>query len=209
MALISNRLGASALMQGLADGYFVIPYTIGGYLAGTVLPEVNEAHPAFEDSTKLVNEGIDKLLSVKGGRTVDDFHKELGHILWEYGGMSRNETDMLKAKELIPVLREQFWENVMVTGSPGEFNQTLERAGRVADFLEFAELLVEDGVSREESCGCHFNEAFQTEEHEAQRDDDSCSYVAAWEFRGTGKAPTLHKEPLVFENVELAQRSYK
>ncbi len=205
----ANRLGASALMQGLADGYFVIPYTIGGYLAGTVLPEVNEDHPEFEDSTKLVNEGIDKLLSVKGGRTVDDFHKELGHILWEYAGMSRNETGMLKAKELIPELREQFWENVMVTGSPGEFNQTLERAGRVADFLEFAELLVEDGVSREESCGCHFNEAFQTEEHEAQRDDDSCSYVAAWEFRGTGKAPALHKEPLVFENVELAQRSYK
>ena len=205
----SNRLGASALMQGLADGYFVIPYTIGGYLAGAVLPEVNEAHPSFEDSTKLVNEDIDKLLSVKGGRTVDDFHKELGHILWEYAGMSRNETGMLKAKELIPGLREQFWENVMVTGSPGEFNQTLERAGRVADFLEFAELLVEDGVSREESCGCHFNEAFQTEEHEAQRDDDSCSYVAAWEFRGTGKAPALHKEPLVFENVELAQRSYK
>jgi succinate dehydrogenase / fumarate reductase flavoprotein subunit len=205
----ANRLGASALMQGLADGYFVIPYTVGGYLAGTDLPEVNEGHPAFEDSAKWVNEGINKLLSVKGSRTVDDFHKELGHILWEYAGMSRNKTGMRKAKELIPGLRKQFWENVMVTGSPGEFNQTLERAGRVADFLEFAELLVEDGVSREESCGCHFNEAFQTEEHEAQRNDDSCCYVAAWEYQGIGKAPALHKEPLVFENVELAQRSYK
>ncbi len=205
----SNRLGASALMQGLSDGYFVIPYTIGGYLAGTVLPEVDEAHPSFEDSIKLMNEGIAKLLSIKGSRTVDDFHRELGHILWEYGGMSRNESGMLKAKELILGLREQFWENVMVSGSPGEFNQTLERAGRVADFLEFAELLIEDGMSREESCGCHFNEAFQTEDHEALRNDDSCCYVAAWEFNGPGKAPTLHKEPLVFENVELAQRSYK
>jgi succinate dehydrogenase / fumarate reductase flavoprotein subunit len=205
----ANRLGASALMQGLADGYFVIPYTIGGYLAGTDLPEVNEGHSAFEDSAKWVNEGINKLLSIKGSRTVDDFHKELGHILWEYAGMSRNETGMQKAKELIPRLREQFWEDVRVTGSAGEFNQTLERAGRVADFLEFAELLVDDGVSREESCGCHFNEAFQTEEHEAQRNDDSCCYVAAWEYQGLGKAPALHKEPLVFENVQLAQRSYK
>ena len=205
----SNRLGASALMQGLADGYFVIPYTIGGYLAGTVLPEVNDAHPAFKDSTKLVNETIGKLISINGNRTVDDFHRELGHILWEYCGMSRNESGMLKAKELIPELREQFWKNATVTGSPGEFNQTLGRAGRVADFLEFAELLVEDALGREESCGCHFNEAFQTDEHEAQRNDDSCCYVAAWEFSGHEKAETLHKEPLVFENVELAQRSYK
>jgi succinate dehydrogenase / fumarate reductase flavoprotein subunit len=205
----SNRLGASALMQGLADGYFVIPYTIGGYLAGTVLPEVNDAQPAFKDSTKFISETVDKLLSINGNRTVDDFNRELGHILWEYCGMSRNESGMLKAKELIPELREQFWKNAKVTGSPGEFNQTLERAGRVADFLEFAELLVEDALGREESCGCHFNEAFQTEEHEAQRDDDSCCYVAAWEFSGPEKAETLHKETLVFENVELAQRSYK
>ena len=205
----SNRLGASALMQGLADGYFVIPYTIGGYLAGTDFPAVDEAHPSFEASIKLANEGVAKLLSIKGSRTVDDFHRELGHILWEYCGMSRNESGMLKAKKLIPGLREQFWEDVTVTGSSGEFNQALERAGRVADFLEFSELLVDDALSREESCGCHFNEAFQTEDHEAQRGDDSCCYVAAWEFNGPGKASTLHKESLVFENVELAQRSYK
>ena len=205
----ANRLGASALMQGLADGYFIIPYTIGGYLAGMALPDVSETHPAFQDSTKLVNETIDKLLSIKGNRTVDDFHRELGHILWEYCGMSRNNPGMLKAKELIPELREAFWKNVTVTGSPGEFNQTLERAGRVADFLEFAQLLAEDALEREESCGCHFNEAFETEDHEALRNDDSCCHVAAWEFTGDVKEPSLHKEPLVFENVELTQRSYK
>lgn len=205
----ANRLGASALMQGLADGYFVIPYAIGGYLAGTDLPDVVDDHPAFKDSRKWVTENTNKLLSINGRRTVDDFHRALGHILWEYCGMSRNETGMLKAKEMISALREEFWENVMVPGSAGEFNQSLERAGRVADFLEFAELLVEDALSRQESCGCHFREAFQTEDHEALRDDENCCYVSAWEFNGVGKEPTLHKEPLVLEYVELAQRSYK
>lgn len=205
----ANRLGASALMQGLADGYFVIPYAIGGYLAGTDLPDVVDDHPAFKDSRKWVTENTNKLLSINGRRTVDDFHRALGHILWEYCGMSRNETGMLKGKEMISALREEFWENVMVPGSAGEFNQSLERAGRVADFLEFAELLVEDALSRQESCGCHFREAFQTEDHEALRDDENCCYVSAWEFNGVGKEPTLHKEPLVLEYVELAQRSYK
>jgi succinate dehydrogenase / fumarate reductase flavoprotein subunit len=205
----ANRLGASALMQGLADGYFVIPYAIGGYLAGTDLPDVVDDHPAFKDSREWVTENTNKLLSINGRRTVDDFHRELGRILWEYCGMSRNEAGMLKAKGMISALREEFWENVMVPGSAGDFNQSLERAGRVADFLEFAELLVEDALSRQESCGCHFREAFQTEDHEALRDDENCCYVSAWEFNGVGKEPTLHKEPLVLEYVELAQRSYK
>ena len=205
----SNRLGASALMQGLADGYFVIPYTIGGYLAGTVLPEVDESHSAFKESEKRVEEFTNRLLSIRGRRTVDDFHRELGHILWEYCGMSRNSDGMRKAQELIPALREEFWENVMVPGTSGEFNQALERAGRVADFLEFAELLVKDALSREESCGCHFNEAYQTEDHEALRNDEKCCYASVWEFNGDGKGHTLHKEPLVFENVELTVRSYK
>ena len=205
----ANRLGASALMQGLADGYFVIPYTMGGYLAGTVLPDVSESHPAFRDSEKTVTKTIDKLLSIQGGRTVDDFHRELGHILWEHCGMSRSESGMLKAKELIPELRQEFWENVSVPGTAGELNQSLERASRVADFLEFAELLVEDALTRDESCGCHFNVAYQTEDHEAMRNDETCCYVATWEYNGSGKTATLHKEPLEFENVELIERSYK
>ncbi|MFH1123287.1 MAG: fumarate reductase/succinate dehydrogenase flavoprotein subunit [Pseudomonadota bacterium] len=205
----ANRLGASALMQGLADGYFIIPYTLGGYLAGTVFPEVKESHPAFKDSTRSVRETYDQLLSIRGKRTVYDFHRELGRTLWENCGMSRSEEGLLKAKAAILALREEFRQNVTVPGSAGEFNQSLERAGRVADFFEFAELMVNDALSREESCGCHFNEAFQTEDHEARRDDETCCYVSAWAFQGVGKAPTLHKENLVFENVELATRSYK
>jgi succinate dehydrogenase / fumarate reductase flavoprotein subunit len=205
----SNRLGASALMQGLADGYFIIPYTLGGYLAGTRLPDVGESHPEFQASAKAARETMQKLLSVKGKRTVADFHRELGRVMWEFCGMARNEAGLLKAKERIPAIREEFWKNVNVPGWAGELNQSLERANRVADFLEFAELMVDDALSRKESCGCHFNEAFQTEDHEAQRDDEACCYVAAWAFNGVGKAPTLYKEPLVFENVTLAQRSYK
>lgn len=205
----ANRLGASALMQGLADGYFIIPYTIGGYLAGTELPAVSEDHPAFLDSQKQAQETTRKLLSINGKRTVNDFHRELGHILWEYCGMTRNDEGMRKAKELIPELREQFWQNVIVPGSSEDFNQSLEKAGRVADFLEFAELLVEDALSRRESCGCHFNEAFQTKDHEALRNDEIGCYVAAWSYNGPGGKPSLHKEPLVFENVELVTRSYK
>ncbi|MCF8142766.1 MAG: fumarate reductase/succinate dehydrogenase flavoprotein subunit [Deltaproteobacteria bacterium] len=205
----ANRLGASALMQGLADGYFIIPYTIGGYLASATLNPVDEHHTAFGESVKRANDITEKLLSIKGKRTVSDFHRELGHILWEHCGMSRNESGMRKAKELIPALREAFWKDVNVPGASADFNQSLERAGRVADFLEFAELLVEDALSRKESCGCHFNEIYQTADHEALRDDEACCYVAAWEFTGQGEAPRLHKEPLTFENVGLTQRSYK
>jgi len=205
----ANRLGASALMQGLADGYFIIPYTIGGYLAGTPLGPVDEGHRAFGETVKAAKDATDRLLSIKGRRTVHDFHRELGHILWEYCGMSRNEAGMRKAKERIPELREAFWKDVTVPGTSADFNQSLERAGRVADFLEFGELLAEDALSRKESCGCHFNEAYQTPDHEALRNDEECCYVAAWEFTGKGKAPALHKEPLTFENVKLTQRSYK
>jgi len=205
----ANRLGASALMQGLADGYFIIPYTIGGYLAGTSLNPVDEGHKAFGESVKAVKDATDRLLSIRGKQTVSHFHRELGRILWEYCGMSRNESGMRKAKELIPELREAFWKDVAVPGASADVNQSLERAGRVADYLEFAELLVEDALSRKESCGCHFNEAYQTADHEALRNDEECCYVAAWEFTGQGKAPRLHKEPLIFENVKLTQRSYK
>ena len=205
----ANRLGASALMQGLADGYFVIPYTIGGYLAGTSLSEVTTDHPAFKSSTQEAADRIARLLSINGRRTVDNFHRELGHILWEYCGMSRNAEGLAKAQKKIQALRAEFWENVMVPGSDQDFNQSLERAGRVADFLEFAELMVIDAQDRKESCGCHFNEAFQTEEHEAKRDDKNYAYVAAWEFCGQDRDPKLHKESLIFENVALTQRSYK
>jgi succinate dehydrogenase / fumarate reductase flavoprotein subunit len=205
----ANRLGASALMQGLADGYFIIPYTIGGYLAGTQLAEINEDHRAFSDSTRQASEMIDRLLSVRGKRTPANFHRELGQIMWEHVGMTREEQGMRKAKEWIPKLREEFWENVTIPGSAKDLNQALERANRVADFLEFAELMIDDALSREESCGCHFNVAFQTEEHEALRVDDSCSYVAAWEYRGAGRPATLLKEPLTFEYVAPATRSYK
>jgi succinate dehydrogenase / fumarate reductase, flavoprotein subunit len=205
----ANRLGASALMQGLADGYFVIPYTIGGYLAGTKLAEVKEDHPAFKDSVALASENIRKLLSIQGKRTPHDIHRELGRIMWEYVGMSRSDDSLRKAKEMIPALREEFWHNVKVPGSSSDLNQALERAQRVADFLEFAELMVDDALNREESCGCHFNVAFQTDEHEALRKDETCSYVAAWEFGGAGRPEVLHQEPLSFEYVELATRSYK
>jgi succinate dehydrogenase flavoprotein subunit len=205
----SNRLGASALMQGLADGYFVLPYTIGGYLAGARFPEVNESHAAFKESANAATEAAAGLLAIKGKRTAADFHRELGRILWEHCGMAREEAGLLKAKDLIPALRQEFWKNVNVPGSAADLNQSLERANRVADYLEFAELMIEDALSRKESCGCHFNVAYQTEDHEAKRNDETSCYVAAWEFRGVGKPPTLHKEPLVFENVALAQRSYK
>jgi len=205
----ANRLGASALMQGLADGYFVIPYTIGGYLAGTRLAEVGEGHPAFGDSVKLVQERVAKLLAVNGRRTVDDFHRELGLVMWDHCGMARTNAGLEKARARIQGLRAEFWQNVRVPGAAGDFNQSLEKAGRVADFMEFAEIMLLDALGRQESCGGHFNEAFQTEENEALRDDANFCHVAAWEFTGEGKDPVLHKEPLVFENVHLTQRSYK
>ena len=205
----ANRLGASALMQGLADGYFVLPYTIGGYLAGTAKADVTTANKSFDESEKAVTARIDKLLSVDGKRTVDDFHKTLGRIMWEYCGMARNNEGLEMARGMIQELRAEFWENVKVPGTKADFNQSLERAGRVADFLEFGELMIVDALARQESCGGHFNERFQTEENEALRDDDNFCHVSAWEYKGDGLEPELHKEPLEFENVKLTQRSYK
>ncbi len=205
----ANRLGASALMQGLADGYFVIPYTIGGYLVGESWDKVTTDHPAFEQTAQEVKDRISRLLAVGGKRTVDDFHRDLGHIMWEYCGMSRNNEGLEKARSMIRSLREEFWKNVLVPGINEDLNQSLEKAGRVADFLEFGELMVIDALKRQESCGGHFNEAYQTEEGEALRDDENFSYAAAWEFDGDGNEPVLHKEPLDFEHVHLAQRSYK
>jgi succinate dehydrogenase / fumarate reductase flavoprotein subunit len=205
----ANRLGASALMQGLADGYFVIPYTIGGYLAGVSPGEMGAGASAFADAEAQASERIARLLAVNGRRTVDDFHRELGLIMWDYCGMGRNDAGLEKAKGMIQQLREEYWQNVTVPGSSGEINQSLERAGRVADFMEFSELMVTDALDRRESCGGHFNEAYQTEENEALRDDENFCYVSAWEYRGKDEAPVLHKEPLSFENVTLTQRSYK
>jgi succinate dehydrogenase / fumarate reductase flavoprotein subunit len=205
----ANRLGASALMQGLADGYFVIPYTIGGYLVGTKLDPVNTSLPQFKDAEGVAKERIKKLMRVKGKKTVEAFHRELGHIMWEYVGMGRTDEGLKKAKQLIPALRAEYWDNVKVPGGADGFNQSLDRAIRVADFLEFAELLVVDALNRRESCGGHFNEAFQTEEGEALRDDQNSAHAAVWEYAGDGKEPIFNKEPLVFENVKLAVRSYK
>ena len=206
----SNRLGASALMQGLADGYFVLPYTIGDYLAKSspVVKNMVE-HSAFQEAWRHADEKIKYMLSIKGKRTVDDFHRELGKLLWEKCGMARNESGLKEALRRIPAIRDEFWQNVTIRGSEGELNQTLERAGRVADFLEIGELLVTDALHRRESCGGHFREEFQTPEGEALRDDEHFTYVAAWEFTGVGKGPNLHKEELKFEEVHLAQRSYK
>jgi succinate dehydrogenase / fumarate reductase flavoprotein subunit len=205
----ANRLGASALMQGLADGYFVIPYTIGGYLTGESPGAVNVDHPAFSDVSQAVEERTRKLLSVKGRRTVDDFHRQLGLVMWDHCGMARTNEGLARAREAVRTLRSEFWEDVLVPGDSRDFNQSLERACRVADFMEFAELMIVDALHRQESCGGHFNEAYQTEEGEAKRDDDNFAYVAAWEFTGVGKDPELHKEDLTFENVQLTQRSYK
>jgi succinate dehydrogenase / fumarate reductase, flavoprotein subunit len=205
----ANRLGASALMQGLADGYFIIPYTIGDYLANTKLDKVNVDRPEFQAAKNGVTETANRLLGIKGKRTVDAFHRELGAIMWEDCGMARNAAGLKRAIERIPALREEFWRNVNVPGSDAELNQALEKAGRVADFLEFAELMCTDALHREESCGGHFREEYQTPDGEAQRDDARFTYAAAWEFAGVGKAPILHKEPLAFENVPLTQRSYK
>jgi succinate dehydrogenase / fumarate reductase flavoprotein subunit len=205
----ANRLGASALMQGLADGYFIIPYTIGNYLAGGALPKVTTEHPAFEEAATNAQNQINKLLSVKGKRGVREIHRELGRILWDDVGMARTEPSLRRALEAIPKLRDEFWHNVSVPGTPDNLNQNLEYAGRVADYLEFAELLAFDALHRRESAGGHFREESQTPDGEAQRDDDHFAYVAAWEFKGVGVQPELHKEPLAFEEVHPTQRSYK
>jgi succinate dehydrogenase / fumarate reductase flavoprotein subunit len=205
----ANRLGASALMQGLADGYFVIPYTLGHYLASTPLPKVTTDHEAFSQAADAVQQRIDRLLSVKGNRSIRDIHRELGRIMWDDVGMSRTEESLTRALNAIPKLRDEFWHDVSVPGSPDNLNQSLEYAGRVADYLEFAELLALDALHRRESCGGHFREESQTPDGEALRDDEHYSYVAAWEFTGVGREPLLHKEPLTFDEVHPTQRSYK
>jgi len=205
----ANRLGASALMQGLADGYFILPYTIGSYFATERPAKPTVDHPEFKKVEDEVAQRTKQFLSIKGGRTVTEFHRELGKLMWDKCGMGRNEAGLKEALERIPALRQEFWTNVNVVGEGNELNQSLEYAGRVADFMEFAELLVHDALLRDESCGAHFREEHQTPDGEAKRDDENFSYVAAWEFQGVDQPPVLHKEPLVYEEVHLAQRSYK
>jgi succinate dehydrogenase / fumarate reductase flavoprotein subunit len=205
----ANRLGASALMQGLADGYFVIPYTIGNYLAGVRPAQHDAGHNAFREVEHEVTQYTQRFLSIKGNRTVDSFHRELGKVMWDDCGMARTDASLRHALGRITEIRDEFWENVNVPGECDELNQSLERAGRVADFLELAELLCIDALHRTESCGGHFREESQTPDGEALRDDEHFSYVAAWEYAGVGCAPILHKEPLEFEYVHPSQRSYK
>ena len=205
----ANRLGASALMQGLADGYFILPYTIGDYLATSQFKAVPDGHQAVQEAKTATQDRIARLLAIKGKRTPDDFHKALGQIMWNKVGMGRNKKGLTEAMKQIAALREEFWQDVNVIGTADDMNAELERAGRIADFLELGELLARDALNREESCGGHFREEFQTEDGEAQRNDKQFSYVAAWEFAGDGKAPKLHKEQLEFEYVKPSQRSYK
>jgi succinate dehydrogenase / fumarate reductase, flavoprotein subunit len=205
----ANRLGASALMQGLADGYFVIPYTLAHYLGSSSLPAVTADHDAFREAAQATQQRIDTLLKVKGRKTPRALHRELGRVLWDEVGMARNAAGLKAALTRIPQLREEFWRNVSVPGERNNLNKNLEYAGRVADYLEFAELLALDALQREESCGGHFREEHQTPDNEALRDDERFSYVAAWASAGVGKPPVLHKEPLAFEYVKPSQRSYK
>ena len=204
----ANRLGASALMQGLADGYFVLPYTLSNYLAGMSRDPVTTQGGEFRAVQNQVEEKLQRLLSINGKRTVDSFHKELGKIMWDKCGMSRDRAGLTEALTKIPALREEFWQNVRVLGEGENLNQSLEKAGRVADFLEFGELMCADALTREESCGGHFREEYQVE-GEAKRDDENFAHAAVWEYQGEGKAPTRHVEPLVYENIKLATRSYK
>jgi succinate dehydrogenase / fumarate reductase flavoprotein subunit len=205
----ANRLGASALMQGLADGYFILPYTIGDYLATAKFKSVSEDNPAFKEAHAAVGEKVKELISRRGNRTVEEFHRQLGKIMWDHVGMARNRTGLQMAIEMIRSLREEFWQDVKLVGSSDDLNNELEKAGRVADYFELAELMAHDALHREESCGCHFREEYQTEEGEAKRNDEAFSYVAAWEYTGEKTPPNLHKEPLSFEYVKPAQRSYK
>lgn len=206
----ANRLGASALMQGLADGYFVIPYTIGEYLADEIRTgKIPTDTPEFDEAEKAVRDRINFFINNKGSKSVDYFHKRLGKVMWDKCGMSRNEKGLKEAIEEIRQIREEFWKEVRVPGSDTEYNPELDKAGRVADFLELGELMCIDALHRNESCGGHFREEYQTEDGEAKRDDENYAYVAAWEYKGPDSPPELHKEPLVFENIKLAQRSYK
>ncbi len=205
----ANRLGASALMQGLSDGYFIAPYTVGHYLASNKLEKVSESHPEVRNAVACVEQTVNKLLSIKGKRTVDSFHKELGKIVWDYCGMSRTAEGLQHAIEQIRTLRDEYWQNVRVLGSAEDMNQSLEKAGRVADFFELAELMCTDALERNESCGGHFREEYQTPDGEALRDDENYSYAACWSYRGPGNSPDLVKEPLEFKYVKPTQRSYK
>jgi len=205
----ANRLGASALMQGLADGYFVIPYTLGNYFASNKSSRPPVTHPEFKKAEESVKAMTQRLLSINGKRTVTSFHRELGKLMWDNCGMARSEQSLQAALKRIPELREEFWSSVRVTGSGEELNQTLEHAGRVADYMEFGELLCADALMRRESCGGHFRVEHQTPDGEAKRDDENFSFVGAWEYAGAGQAPVLHKEPLVYEEVHMSQRSYK
>ena len=205
----ANRLGASALMQGLADGYFILPYTLGDYLASTKFAPVKTDDAAFKDTQSGMEDMIKRLMSINGKKTVEEFHRELGKVMWECVGMGRNKTGLQKALQEIPKIREEFWKDVKIVGASNDLNAELERAGRVADFLELGELLALDALHREESCGGHFREEYQTEEGEALRNDKKFAYVAAWEYAGAGKKPILNKEPLEFEYVKPSQRSYK
>jgi succinate dehydrogenase / fumarate reductase flavoprotein subunit len=205
----ANRLGASALMQGLADGYFVIPYTLADYFANNTFPAVATAHEQFADAEELTSKRITALLGVNGKRTVLDFHRALGRIMWDNVGMARNRKGLEESLTKIRALREEFHHDVRVVGRNDEFNKALEFGLRVADYMEFAELMVRDALHREESCGCHLREEYQTEDGECLRNDAEYAYVAAWEHTGVSKEPVLHKEPLTFEAVEVKQRSYK
>jgi len=205
----ANRLGASALMQGLADGYFVIPYTVAHYLAGTKLASVSEEHPAFRDASAEVKAGVEKFLSIKGNKTIREFHRELGMIMWNDVGMSRNRKGLEQAIKDIAKLRAEFWQNLRVLGESKDLNKNLEFAGRLADYLELGELIALDALGREESCGGHFREEYQTQEGDAKRNDEQFSYAAAWEYAGKDKPSILHKEPLTFEYIKESQRSYK
>ncbi len=205
----ANRLGASALMQGLADGYFILPYTIGNHFASSPKSKPSTSHPEFKKVEEEVRNRMNKLVSIKGKRTVTSFHKELGKLLWEKCGMARTDAGLKEALKKIPAIKEEFWNNVIVPGVNEELNQAVEYAGRVADFIEFAELLCTDALMRKESCGGHFRSEFQTEDGEAKRDDENFSFVAAWEYQGENRPPVMHKETLVYDEIKMTQRSYK
>jgi succinate dehydrogenase / fumarate reductase flavoprotein subunit len=205
----ANRLGASALMQGLADGYFVIPYTLGNYLANETPGSISGEEPEFAEAEAAVKERIGKLMGIQGTRSVDSFHKALGKIMWDRCGMARNKAGLEAGIKEITELRKEYWQNVRVLGESENINTGLEKAGRVADFLEFGEVMCRDALAREESCGGHFREEHQTSEGEAKRNDDDYCYVSVWGHEGEGKAPSLHKEKLTYENIKLSTRSYK
>jgi succinate dehydrogenase / fumarate reductase flavoprotein subunit len=206
----ANRLGASALMQGLADGYFVLPYTIQNYLASEILtPRMPVTNPAFEEAENNIHERLNKLMQIRGTQSVDHIHRKFGLRLWDLVGMSRTKEGLTDAVKEFSLLRQEFWNDVRITGDKNELNQELEKASRVADFIEIGELMARDALQREESCGGHFREEFQTPEGEASRNDENFMFVGAWEYTGTGNEPVLHKEPLVYENIKVQTRNYK